>query len=309
MSAVELGVACCAGAVLVVALVVLVPRPVLVPRSRLDPSLPPQPAGSVTAAALAVRVHRVLEARGLARPLSAALERAGLQARPGEVVLRCGTAALALGVLGLALTGVLGGLLAAAVVPVGLRIVLGVLTRRRQAAFAEQLDDALQLMAGGLRAGHSVLRAMDALSTDTEPPMSVEFGRVVAETRVGRDLGAALEEVVDRTGNEDLGWVGQAIAVHREVGGNLAEVLDRVGATIRERAQVRRQVQALSAEGRVSGYVLMALPVLALGFLALVSPEYVGRLTSGVGLVLSATGAVLWLVGGVWLRSVVRIAF
>ncbi|KQS66298.1 type II secretion system F family protein [Modestobacter sp. Leaf380] len=309
MSAVELGVACCAGAVLVVALVVLVPRPVLVPRSRLDPSLPPQPAGSVTAAALAVRVHRVLEARGLARPLSAALERAGLQARPGEVVLRCGTAALALGVLGLALTGVLGGLLAAAVVPVGLRIVLGVLTRRRQAAFAEQLDDALQLMAGGLRAGHSVLRAMDALSTDTEPPMSVEFGRVVAETRVGRDLGAALEEVVDRTGNEDLGWVGQAIAVHREVGGNLAEVLDRVGATIRERAQVRRQVQALSAEGRVSGYVLMALPVLALGFLALVSPEYVGRLTSGAGLVLSATGAVLWLVGGVWLRSVVRIAF
>ena len=309
MTAVELGVGACAAALVLVTLVALTPRPVLVHPTRLDPSLPGPPRGSVTAAALAAGLHRVLEARGLARPLSAALERAGWEPRPGEVVLRCGTAALTLAVLGTALAGLPGGLLGAVVVPVGVRVALGLRTRRRQAAFAEQLDDALQLMASGLRAGHSVLRAMDALATDTEAPMAVEFGRVVAETRVGRDLGDALDEVVHRTGSEDLAWVAQAVAVHREVGGNLAEVLDRVGSTIRERGQVRRQVQALSAEGRVSGYVLMALPVFALGFLGLVSPEYVARLTTGAGLVLSAVGALLWVLGGVWLRSLVRFRF
>ena len=106
---------------------------------------------------------------------------------------------------------------------------------RRQAAFADQLDDSLQLMASSLRAGHSLLRAVDAVSQDAASPTAEEFARIVNETRVGRDLGDSLDEVAERMGSEDFTWVAQAIAIHREVGGNLAEVLDAVGHTIRER--------------------------------------------------------------------------
>ena len=83
---------------------------------------------------------------------------------------------------------------------------------------------------------------------------------MVNETRVGRDLGEALDEIAERMGSDDFTWVAQAIAIHREVGGNLAEVLDAVGHTIRERNAIRRQVKALSAEGKLSAIVLMALP-------------------------------------------------
>ena len=83
---------------------------------------------------------------------------------------------------------------------------------------------------------------------------------MINETRVGRDLGDALDEIAERMASEDFAWVAQAIAIHREVGGNLAEVLDTVGQTIRERNQIRRQVKALSAEGKLSAFVLMALP-------------------------------------------------
>ena len=115
-------------------------------------------------------------------------------------------------------------------------------------------------MASSLRAGHSLLRAMDAVSQEADAPTSEEFARLVNETRVGRDLAEALDEIAERTASEDFAWVAQAIAIHREVGGNLAEVLDAVGHTIRERNAIRRQVKALSAEGKLSAIVLMSLP-------------------------------------------------
>ena len=90
-------------------------------------------------------------------------------------------------------------------------------------------------MAGSLRAGHSLLRAVDSVASEADAPTSEEFSRIVNETRVGRDLSDALDEVAERMGSDDFTWVAQAIAIHREVGGNLAEVLDAVGHTIRER--------------------------------------------------------------------------
>jgi len=165
-------------------------------------------------------------------------------------------------------------------------------------------------MASSLRAGHSVLRAVDAVSRDAEAPTSEEFSRVINETRVGRDVNTALQQVADRTGSEDFAWVVQAIAIHREVGGNLAEVLDRVGRTIRERTQLRRQARALSAEGRLSGIVLMAMPVVVFGILAVTAPAYTAKLTgTSTGHVLLALALALLVAGGLWLRSTVRVRF
>ena len=194
--------------------------------------------------------------------------------------------------------------------PVVARIGVNVRASRRQKAFADQLDDSLQLMASSLRAGHSLLQALDSVAREAEEPTREEFARIVNETRVGRELGDALDETAERMGSEDFAWVTQAIAINREVGGNLAEVLDGVGHTIRERNQIRRQVKALSAEGKLSALVLMALPFGVLAFLAITNPAYIAKFTESLaGYAMIAAGVLLLVVGGLWLRKVVSFKF
>ncbi len=288
------------------------PRRTTVPLSRLAPGQQAVSVSGLSAAAVGTtaQVDRLLRRTGRTERFEVVLERAGIRSRPSEVVVITGGAALGLAALGLLAGGPLLAVIGAVLAPVVARLMVSRATRRRQAAFLEQLDDALQLMAGSLRAGHSVLRALDTVSHDTAAPISEEFSRAVNETRVGRDLGAALEEVVDRTQSDDFAWVVQAIAIHREVGGNLAEVLDRVSSTIRERGQLRRQARALSAEGRISGIVLLALPFVISGLLLLVSPQYVGRLVSSSGGITALVIAgLLMVVGALWVRQTVKVEF
>jgi len=187
--------------------------------------------------------------------------------------------ALAAAAVGLILSGPIAGLLLGLAAPMVARMYLSIRSGRRRAAFADQLDDSLQLLAGNLLAGHSLLRAMDSVSREAEEPTSTEFSRLINETRVGRPLGDCLDDIAARMSSDDFTWVAQAIAIHREVGGDLAEVLDTVSQTIRERNQIRRQVKALSTEGRMSGYVLMALPIGVTGFLMMSNPGYLTKLT------------------------------
>jgi tight adherence protein B len=301
----------CAAAILLAFVALTVPGRTRVDVSRLDPTARPPARGwsgvTVNAGRLAERVLRRI---GRFEALTAALDRAGVHRSPAQVAAVTAVGIVAGDVLGGLLGGLVVGLVLACLTPVAIKVTLDVLARRRRAAFSNQLDDALQLMASSLRAGHSVLRALDAVSRDTEAPISEEFARVINEVRVGRDVNVALDEVAVRTGSADFAWVAQAIAIHREVGGNLAEVLDAVGGTIRERNQLRRHAAALSAEGRVSAVVLLLLPIGAGGLLAVLSPEYMGRLTgSSAGLLMLATAALLMLVGGLWVRQVVKVRF
>jgi len=299
------------GALLLVALVVVPAGPRRVSLARLDPSVaPPSSALAGASAAAGAAVERVLVKRGRVASGAAALERAGIAMALPDLVLLTGLATVVLGALGLVLGGPVVAVLLAVAAPLGARLLVRIRTRRRQAAFADQLDDSLQLMASSLRAGHSLLRAVDAVSTEAAAPTSEEFARIVNETRVGRDLGAALDEVAERMGSDDFRWTAQAIAIHREVGGNLAEVLDTVGHTIRERNAIRRQVKALSAEGKLSAVVLMALPFGVIAFLSLANPEYLSAFTESLaGYLMIGAGAVLLLVGAFWLRNTVRIRF
>jgi tight adherence protein B len=192
----------------------------------------------------------------------------------------------------------------------GARFLLERRISKRRLAFADQLDDTLSLVASGLRAGHSLPRAMDAVSQEAESPTAEEFARILNQHRLGRDLGEAIGLSAARMQSDDLAWVSQAVAIHREVGGNLSEVLDHVGETIRERSQVRRQVATLSAEGRMSANVLIALPVLIAVVLAVISPGYLTAfLTTPLGWAMIAGGLVLFAIGIVWLRAVVRVRF
>ncbi len=292
-------------------LLVAAPRRPTVPLSRLVPdAAPPQSRLAGAAADATALAERLLRRIGRSGQLQSVLEQAGIQARPAEVLVICAGAVLGAGAAGIVLSGAGVGFLLALVAVLGVVATISVRRSRRRAAFMDQLDDSLRLMASSLRAGHSVLRALDAVSHDAESPTSEEFSRVVNETRVGRDVNEALAEVAERTGSEDFAWVVQAISIHRDVGGNLAEVLDGVGNTIRERNELRRQARVLSAEGRSSGVVLFTLPLAVSGLLAVVAPDYMSPLLrSSSGLVMLAVAAGLMCVGALWLRSIVKVRF
>jgi tight adherence protein B len=305
------GLAAVAGGLLVLALVVVPAGPARVPLSRLDPTVAPQASGLAGAGAAAgAAVEKVLVKRGGLAAGAAALERAGMSTTLPNFVLTVGLWTLGAAVAATLLVDVWLGLLMLVLVPLGARLLVSFKVGRRRAAFADQLDDSLQLMASSLRAGHSLLRAVDAVSQDAASPTAEEFARIVNETRVGRDLGDSLDEVAERMGSDDFTWVAQAIAIHREVGGNLAEVLDAVGQTIRERNAIRRQVKALAAEGKLSAMVLGALPFVVIGFISMSNPGYLHKFTESLaGYAMLAAAAVLMLMGAFWLKKTVTLKF
>ena len=305
------GVAIISLALLAAFYLVLSPGPVRLPPERRRPPVTPGPSSlSGAATTMTGIIDKLLRRRGNVGARAAALEQAGITMRLQDFVLMVIAGTLVAAALGVVLAGPLLGLGLGLAVPILAKVSVSVLTSRRQKAFADQLDDSLQLMASSLRAGHSLLQALASVSSEAEAPTSEEFSRIINETRVGRELSQALDETALRMNSEDFIWVTQAIAINREVGGNLAEVLDGVGHTIRERNQIRRQVKALSAEGKLSALVLMALPFGVLAFLTMTNPTYVGRFTEGLaGYIMIAAGVLLLIIGGLWLRRVVRIKF
>jgi tight adherence protein B len=235
------------------------------------------------------------------------LEQAGLNKEPGDYLLMAGAVTLVSSVLGFLLGGLGMSFLSLVVTPFLLIILLNFLIARRRRKFDNQVPDTLQMFAGGLRAGHSLLRAIDAAAQENDGPMAEELSRIVNETRIGRDLGESLGDVARRTASEDFYWIAQAIEIHREVGGDLAEVLDHVGETIRDRNQVRGQVRALSAEGRVSAVVLMALPILMFIGLVIFNPSYARVFTTTfAGFAMVGAAIVLLSTGGLWLSRIIK---
>jgi tight adherence protein B len=250
-----------------------------------------------------------LRRAGRLQALGSLLESAGMTMAPGEFLVAVTSAAI----VGFAVGFLFGPWIGLAGIAVGSIVpFLYAINRRdtRQAAFGEQLESTLQLIAGNLRAGYGLMQAIGTVASEADEPTAAEFSRIVVETRLGRDLIDSMHAVADRVGNEDYEWVVQAIEIQRSVGGDLAEVLDTVGATIRERNQLRRQVKALSAEGRVSGYVLVALPFFLTVTITLTNPGFlqplvettVGRAAIGIGLLLMGVGVV-------WIRRIIKLRF
>lgn len=256
-------------------------------------------------------VTEFLEQRGWTRRVAAALENAGIKSSPADFLVLVAVGAAVATAVGTIAGGLLFGLVLCVAAPLVAKLGISFLTARRKRIFADQLDNTLQLFSGSLRAGHSLLRAVDAVAKESQAPTSEELTRIVNETRLGMDLDASLDQAAKRMESQDFSWVAQAIGIHREVGGDLAEVLDRVAGTIRERNQIKRQVRTLSAEGKISAYILMALPVLIAGILSLIAPDYISQfLTSGVlGYAMIVVAALMFAVGGFWMSRIVKIKF
>jgi tight adherence protein B len=216
----------------------------------------------------------------------------------GGVVLLRG--ALALEALGLLLGSALGY-----VVP---GVLLGLLASRRAKKFERQLPDVLTLLASSLATGFSLPQAIDAIVRDAAEPAAKEFSRALAETRIGADLEDSLDRLAQRMDSDNLRWTTMAIRIQRQVGGNLAETLRTTATTLRSRESLQREVSALSAEGRLSAYILIALPVGVFFFMLRANREYLSLLwTNPIGWLMSAGGIVALGVGVVWMKRVVKV--
>ncbi|MGY3564739.1 tight adherence protein B [Sinomonas sp. RB5] len=252
-------------------------------------------------------INRSLHGRELRLVRSDKLEQAGLRMSRGDFLFMCGGGALLAAILGFVLAGPGLGILLLLLVPGGMLIWLNIKAARRQAKFATQLPDTLQMLAGSMRAGHSLLRALDAASQECEEPMGAELSRALNEARIGRDLVESLVDLAGRMKSQDFLWTTQAIETQREVGGNLAEILENVNDTIRDRAQLARQVSALSAEGKLSAYILIGLPIAFLVILSFINPLY-SRVfyTTLPGWGMLAVCAILLGVGSLWLFRMIK---
>ncbi|MGI9607843.1 MAG: type II secretion system F family protein, partial [Acidimicrobiales bacterium] len=253
---------------------------------------------------------KALNNKGRARRLSSALERAGIELRPGEFIVIAGAASIALALIASLLVGPIGGLLVALLCFFGFRQVVSAMAARRSKAFVDQLPATLQLIAGALRAGYALPQAAETVASEMPAPTSDEFHRLVTEHRLGRDFSESLHAMADRVRAEDFMWVVQAIDIHREVGGDLAEVLDNVNATMRDRNFIRRQFAAVSAEGRYSAYLIVSLPFFVILALSFTNPDYISLLFTDVrGLAALFVAVGLIIVGSLIMRQMVKVRF
>jgi tight adherence protein B len=186
---------------------------------------------------------------------------------------------------------------------------------KRLTEFNAQLPDTITLLSNSLRAGSSFLQGMDLVKREAGGPMAAEFDRVIREMNLGQTLEATLNNFVRRVDSEDLELVVTAINIQSQVGGNLANVLDAIAFTIRERIRIKGEINTLTAMGRYSGYVLLALPGALGGILFLISPSYMGAMFETppellglpLGLFLFAIGGVSMGIGYLLIRRIVNI--
>ena len=179
---------------------------------------------------------------------------------------------------------------------------------RRLNRFNGQLAETLGLMAGGLQAGLSLPQAIDSVVREGNEPMAGELRRALVEQRLGVDITDALEGVGERMDSEDFEWIVMAIRIQREVGGNLAEILHTVSDTLREREYLRRQVKALSAEGRLSGYILTGMPPAIALYMVFGNPEYISVLyTTLPGFVLLGVAGFLLALGSFAMAKLAKV--
>jgi tight adherence protein B len=177
---------------------------------------------------------------------------------------------------------------------------------RRRRAFEDQLPELLNSLGSALRAGHGLNQALAAVAADSPQPVSGELHRVLSEARLGRPLEDALADLGKRIGSEDLDFVLDSVVIQRQVGGSLAGIFDIVGESVRGRQQFALRLRALTAMGRTSGLVLVALPFGIATVMSLLNPAYLSPLFStSAGHLMLIVSAILMVVGAAWLQKIV----
>ncbi len=250
--------------------------------------------------ALTEGIDRALQGRGFADSMATQLARADLKLTVAEylalhVIAVVGGVAIAYVLFGGIPLPIVAGVVAF-FVP---RIYVSIRKGRRLNQFNDQLGDAVNQMSNGLRAGYSVMQAMESVASELPPPICSEFHRVVQEMQLGLSMEQALANMLRRIDSDDLDLMITAINVQREVGGNLADILDVISYTIRERVRIKGEVRVLTSQGRISGYIVSFLPfglglllmVLNRDYIMLLFTHICGWIMIAVAVILIGSGA------------------
>jgi tight adherence protein B len=282
-----------------------------------------EPSLLVSSSVILSNLQGLLQRSDWSRRISRDLSRADITLTPSEYL---GFRAAAI-VLAIAIAWILGrtvlpslgnpwALLAAAVLGYLIpRLYIGRRQQARLRAFNDNLAETITLIANGLRAGSSLLQSLELVSREARPPVSTEFGRVVREVTIGLPLEAALNNLVERVRSDDLELMSTAISIQYHVGGNLSEILDTISETIRERVRIKGEIRTLTAQQRLSGYVVGFLPVALLLFLMVVTPKFINPMFQQppsllglpLGLFLLGVGAFMMGIGFATIRRIVNI--
>jgi len=255
------------------------------------------------------QVDKAVARKGFAAGLALSLAQADLKLTVGEFLIinfmSCLLFALLLFVIGGSVFMIPLGLAAGFFVP---RIYLSMRKSGRLNAFNGQLGDTITLMANALRAGYSLVQAMEAVSREMPPPISLEFARVVKEIGLGLSHEVAMNHLLERVRSDDLDLLVTAINVQHEVGGNLSEILDTIGHTIRERVRIQGEIRVLTAQGMLSGYVISFLPIALMIILFLINREYIGAMfQEPCGWAMLTFMAIIMTVGFISIQKIVHI--
>lgn len=228
------------------------------------------------------------------------MQQAGLPLFGGEFLVVLAGSLLLMFVMALLFThDVVMSLLVAIVLAVMILMYVDIRISRRRQSFNNQLGDALVMMANSMRSGFSFMQAVDMVANEMSAPISVEFAKLVGEMRLGIPTDEALGNISKRIGSKDFDLVIIAVIIHRQVGGNLSQILESISTTITDRIKMKREISTLTAQGRMSGWIVGALP-LGMGLaMHLINPNYLvpmftnplGQMAIGVALISQAIGA------------------
>lgn len=253
--------------------------------------------------------ERAMGKTATAVSLRGRLTMAGSNLKAGEFVAIVAMFAAVLGFLVGALShSALIGLLAAVITPLLGMMYLRNKARKRLLLLESQLPAVLQLLAGSLDSGSSLLLALELAGEEGDAPLATELNRVIAETRVGRPLLESLEAMADRIGSKDISWTVEAIRIQHQTGGKLADTLRVLAEFMRARLEVRGEVRALSAEARISGKVLIGMPIAIGLFLFIFRRGYLDPLlTTTFGQLMLGAAVVGMILGSFWMRRLVQV--
>jgi tight adherence protein B len=252
---------------------------------------------------------RLVEKRS-GRGLQNKLEQSGSQLRSGEWVLLVLAIAGVLAAAAFPFGGPIASGLLLVMVPVVARFLLNHNISKRQEAFADQLPDLLQNLSSALRSGQSLPQSIASIAPDLDAPAGDELRRVVIENRIGRDLIESFNDLASRMNSVDFDWVVRAIEINYRTGGDLSVILRRLDATIRARNHVAGTVRSLTAEGRISGLVLTALPPCLMLAVQVLNPGFLDPLfTTPIGRLLLVVATMQLIIGSIWLSRMARFKF
>lgn len=242
--------------------------------------------------------------------LRSQLENAASKTKPARHILDSIVFLIIGALFGIWLQG-FAGLLLVVFIVAALRYYLPVAqAAKRRAKFQDQLDYTLSLFTASIRAGHSLVRAIEIVAIQSEAPTSHEFAKALNGIRLGRDMGESMMGIAERMKSQELEWVVQSINIHREAGGNLTEMFETVVATIKDRNSIRVLIRTLSTDGRVSGQVMSVLPIGIIAVFGLQNPaNFSTFITTQAGNVLLGIAVVLYITGVLWIRKIVKVNF